>query len=286
MEILTIGLLALIATETSFLSYRAISNRQSAKKQSIFVDTSALIDGRIVDVVKAGFIVSELVIPRSVIAELQFLADKGDTDKREKARKGLDIVKVLQDNSDVDVRILADGRATTGVDDRLLDLAKKYNGRLLTVDYNLNKVAQVDGIVVLNINELAKNLRIAYLPGDKITIELTQAGSDQHQAIGHLEDGTMVVVEHAKSMINKQVNVEVIRSLQTAAGRMIFARLVDSRLRNNSDKTNDKMRPKQSPGRRPIVAKAVKAKSTKSNYQTRRPSSKERESSMVDLANS
>ena len=193
----------------------------------IFVDTSVLIDGRIISIAESGFITSTLFIPRSVVGELQFLADNADTEKRSRARHGLDIVKELQAMSNVKVEIFNDGtKAEEGVDNRLLKLAKEYNGAICTIDFNLNKVAQVEGIIVLNVNDLAKTLRMSYLPGEKIKLELTQKGNDQHQAIGHLDDGTMVVVEHASSQLGKIVEIEFIRGLQTAAGKMMFARLV------------------------------------------------------------
>jgi rRNA-processing protein FCF1 len=218
-----------IAAETTYLVATQTIKFKHSKKQHmpIFVDTSVLIDGRIISIAESGFITSTLFIPRSVVGELQFLADNADTEKRSRARHGLDIVKELQAMTNVKVEIFNDGtKAEEGVDNRLLKLAKEYNGAICTIDFNLNKVAQVENIVVLNVNDLAKTLRMAYLPGEKIKLELTQKGNDQHQAIGHLDDGTMVVVEHASSQIGKIVEIEFIRGLQTAAGKMMFARLV------------------------------------------------------------
>jgi uncharacterized protein YacL len=194
----------------------------------VFVDTSALMDGRIALVAGAGFMPGTLVVPRSVLAELQFLADQADSEKRKRARRGLDIVKELQDNDMVAVRILQDGvKAAEGVDNRLISLAKKYSGSICTNDFNLNKLATVEGIAILNVNELTKQLRMPYLPGDVMEVELTQKGSGARQAIGHLSDGTMVVVERADRLIGKTVKIEIIRSLQTDAGRMMFAKLVE-----------------------------------------------------------
>lgn len=193
----------------------------------VFVDTSVLIDGRIVSIAASGFITSTLFVPRSVVGELQFLADNGDTEKRSRARHGLDVVRELQSLAQANVEIFTDSTtAEEGVDNRLLKLAKEYNGAICTIDFNLNKVAQVEGIPVLNVNDLAKTLRMAYLPGERLHLELNQKGNDQHQAVGHLPDGTMVVVEHASAQLGKTVEVEFIRSLQTAAGKMMFARLV------------------------------------------------------------
>lgn len=231
MELLTIVLLVIIAAEATYLV--ANGNKKQINKRAgrpIFVDTSVLIDGRIIAVAKNGFIGSDtLFIPRSVIGELQFLADNGDTEKRTRARHGLDLVSELQAMTGVKVEIFQDGsKAEEGVDERLLKLAKQYHGAICTIDYNLNKVAQTEGITVLNVNDLAMSLRMAYLPGEKMLLELTQKGQDNHQAVGHLTDGTMVVVEHASKLIGKTVEIEFIRSLQTAAGKMMFAKPTES----------------------------------------------------------
>lgn len=239
MELLIISALLVIAAETTYLVVAQTIKFKHSKKQHmpIFVDTSVLIDGRIISIAESGFITSTLFIPRTVVGELQFLADNADTEKRTRARHGLDIVKELQAMTNVDVQIFNDGtKAAEGVDNQLLKLAKEYNGAVCTIDYNLNKVAQVEKIPVLNVNELAKTLRMAYLPGEKIKIELTQKGNDQHQAVGHLDDGTMVVVEHASSQIGKIVEIEFIRGLQTAAGKMMFARLLGGGDRDQAKK--------------------------------------------------
>lgn len=228
--ILLIGVI-LVAAETTYLvATQTGKTKHTKNKQTpIFVDTSVLIDGRILSIADSGFITSTLYIPRSVIGELQFLADNGDADKRSRARHGLDVVSELQGMSRVKAEIFNDGtKAEEGVDNRLLKLAKQYKGMICTIDFNLNKVAQVEGILVLNVNDLAMTLRMAYLPGEKTKLELTQKGNDQHQAVGHLADGTMVVVEHASQYIGKAVEVEFIRSLQTAAGKMMFARIAGS----------------------------------------------------------
>lgn len=230
MEILIISLLLVIAAEATYLV--AVNTKKSVNKKAgrpIFVDTSVLIDGRIIAVAQSGFIASDtLFIPRSVIGELQYLADNADAEKRSRARHGLDIVSELQKMPNIKVEIFQDGsKAEEGVDERLLKLAKQYNGAVCTIDYNLNKVAQVESIPVLNVNDLAMSLRMAYLPGEKILLELTQKGQDGHQAVGHLTDGTMVVVERANKLIGQTVEIEFIRSLQTAAGKMMFAKLVE-----------------------------------------------------------
>lgn len=228
MEIINQIILVVILIQITYLvmvNTKKISHKKEVRP--IFVDTSVLIDGRILAVANSGFINGTLSIPRSVIGELQFMADNADSEKRSRARYGLDVVSQLQSMPSVKVTIFQDGsKANEGVDERLLKLAKKYHGSICTIDYNLNKVAQVEDIRVLNVNDLAMSLRMAYLPGEKMLLELTGKGQDAHQAVGHLNDGTMVVVEHASSQIGKSAEVEFIRGLQTAAGKMMFAKLV------------------------------------------------------------
>ena len=227
-DIVLLAVTLLILGEVSYLLARLPKTNIKAKDRAILVDTSVLMDGRIVAVAGTGFIGGTLVIPRSVIGELQFLADHADSDKRARARHGLDVVIELQAMERVAVELLQDGsRASEGVDDRLLSLAKQHGAVIMTLDYNLNKVAAVEGTEVLNLNELAQSLRMEYLPGEKLLLDLIQKGQDAHQAVGYLSDGTMVVVEQASSKIGQTHTVEIVRSLQTAAGRMMFAKLVD-----------------------------------------------------------
>ena len=267
----------------------------------ILVDTSVLMDGRVVDLAKTGFLLGQIIVPRSVLIELQLLADGADHAKRERARFGMDAMKELKDVLGGSFTLLDDAtRIPEGVDNRLLQLAKEMNAAILTLDYNLNKVAQVEGIQILNINELAKSLRMSYLPGDELVLELTQKGQDSHQAVGYLHDGTMVVVEQAKKFIGQEKRVEIIRSLQTDAGKMMFAKLVVE------PKTAS--RTKASNNSHPAVSSAAAAKSrltgrrsqqsqprktTKANSSTvkkRSPAKSktpaEHEADLVDLANS
>lgn len=226
--LLTVVVLVVLAEVTYLVAKLPRQNISRKQGRPILVDTSVLIDGRIIAVAKSGFIGDTLIIPRSVIGELQFLADNADHDKRARARYGLDVVTELQNMPSVNVEILQDGsKAEEGVDERLLMLAKKYTAAVCTIDYNLNKVAVVEGITVLNVNELAQSLRMAYLPGEKMLLELVQKGQDSHQGVGYLADGTMVVVEHASKNIGQTIEIEFIRSLQTAAGKMMFARPVE-----------------------------------------------------------
>ena len=227
LELLIVAVTLIILAEVTYLLLKLPKSSIKSKKASTLVDTSVLMDGRILGVASSGFIGDTLVIPRSVVGELQFLADNADADKR--ARYGLDVVSQLQAMDGVDVELLQDGsRAREGVDNQLLKLAKENNASICTIDYNLNKVAVVEGIKVLNINELAQGLRMAHLPGEQMIIEIVQKGQDQHQGVGYLPDGTMVVVEQTSSQIGQTVNVEVVRSLQTAAGKMMFARKVQA----------------------------------------------------------
>lgn len=224
-EISIIVLLVVVMIEVYVLA-RPRQVRET-KGASMLVDTSVLMDGRVVELARTGFLIGQVVVPKSVLAELQLLADGSDHGKRERARMGLDVVKELQDILGASFTLLQDNTGIkTGVDDMLLVLAKSTDSAILTLDYNLNKVAQVEGVTVLNINELAKSLRMAHLPGDLLTIELTQKGQASDQAVGYLSDGTMVVVEHARVHIGKVKEIEIIRSLQTDAGKMMFAKLV------------------------------------------------------------
>lgn len=236
-----VTMLAILAEVTYLVTRLPRQNLGKKQGRAILIDTSVLIDGRILAVASSGFVTDTLVIPRSVIGELQFLADNADHDKRARARHGLDVVTELQNMPEVTVEILQDGsKAEEGVDERLLKLAKQHGAAVCTIDYNLNKVAVVEGITVLNVNELAQSLRMAYLPGEKMLLELVQKGQDSHQGVGYLPDGTMVVVEHASKYVGQTVEIEFIRSLQTAAGKMMFAKRAETKHQAAAQKTNNK----------------------------------------------
>ena len=298
MDTLIIILLLLILAELTYILTKTpnVLGGKVRAGRPIFVDTSVLIDGRIIAVAQSGFISDTLMIPRSVIGELQFLADNADSEKRARARHGLDVVRELQALDMVKVEIFQDGsRAEEGVDERLLKLAKQHGGAVCTIDYNLNKVAQVEQITVLNVNDLAMSLRMAYLPGEKVTLALTTKGNDNTQAVGHLDDGTMVVVEQAKSKIGSVVEVEVIRSLQTAAGKMMFARLVETPKQSGSRTTTSKgkgRRPQQKQVHQGNDEKNVAAKPERSERterrrtpQSRTPKKRDNESRLIELVN-
>jgi uncharacterized protein YacL len=218
----------LILAETTYLAVKKWRQRMlKVARGSLILDTSALMDGRIVDVAKTGVITAEIIIPNSVVGELQLLADKGDQRKRSRARLGLENIKTLQKNSLVTATVINDGDLDSGgVDRRLLDLANKYDASIATTDYNLNKVAKVSDIPVVNVNELAQMMRTQFLPGDQVEIKIIQSGQNRDQGVGYLDDGTMVVVDHGYKNIGSKVNVEITRSLQTEAGRMMFAKKV------------------------------------------------------------
>lgn len=221
------ALLGMIAVQTTYLTVRTLMQTQfRAQRDKIVCDTSALIDGRIVTIARSGFLASELVIPKSVTRELQYMADKADHAKRERARYGLDVIQELQTIPGVSVSIYDDGQlGQGGVDEQLLITAKKINAKLCTTDYNLNKVARTEQITVVNVNELAHALRPMHLPGEFIQVMIVAPGQNKDQGVGYLDDGSMVVVDGGRVAMNSVVDVETIRVLQTEAGRMVFAKL-------------------------------------------------------------
>lgn len=227
--ILTLILTALNTLLLLFLLQNLLPKRTRAGGSSVLLDTSAIMDGRILEVVRSGFVPQQLLIPRFVIAELQLLADKADHLKRERARYGLQIIQDLQDSKYVSVSIISDDiKSESGVDEKLVKLALKMKALLFTTDFNLLKVAEIEGVRVLNINELAQNLRPTHIPGEQLDIKIVARGQEKTQGVGYLEDGTMVVVEKAGSYQNKVLKVEVTRSLQTTAGRMMFAKMLSA----------------------------------------------------------
>lgn len=285
-NIINTALLIIIMIQVGYLV--AVNTKKLSHKREvrpIFVDTSVLIDGRIIAVAQSGFINGTLSIPRSVIGELQFMADHSDSEKRSRARHGLDVVAELQNTPNVKVVIFQDGsRAEEGVDERLLKLAKKYKGSICTIDYNLNKVAQVENIRVLNVNDLAMSLRMTYLPGEKMLLELTGKGQDTHQAVGHLSDGTMVVVEHASNQIGKTIEVEFIRSLQTAAGKMMFAKTTDISVNRKKSVTNKQPIKKEFQSN-PSRNKNQRSTSYKNHNKFNKNKSAKSEQSLINLVN-
>lgn len=190
----------------------------------LVVDTSALIDGRIIDVVDTGFVFGTLIIIPSVVWELHQLADSVDSLKRARGRRGLDTLSQLQKSKSVKVDVVKSEPKNKEVDDKLVELAKNLRGKVLTVDFNLSKVAKVYKVEVLNLNELANAVKTAVLPGDELSIQINVKGKESGQGVGYLADGTMVVVEDGAGLVGRPVSVKVHKVLQTAAGKMIFAR--------------------------------------------------------------
>ncbi|HXF81251.1 MAG TPA: PIN domain-containing protein [bacterium] len=189
------------------------------------LDTSVIIDGRVADVVKTGFLEGPLVVPRSVLAELQRIADSSDTLRRNRGRRGLEILQRLQQELQA-VQIVDDPRdGGLDVDGRLIAMAKQLRGWIVTNDFNLNKVAALQGVKVLNINELSQAIRPVVLPGEELTVQIVKDGKEAGQGVGYLDDGTMVVVEGGRKYIGEKFDVVVTSVLQTVAGRMIFSRL-------------------------------------------------------------
>jgi uncharacterized protein YacL len=195
-----------------------------APAPAIIMDTSAIIDGRIADISQTGFIWGELVIPRFVLQELQHIADSSDALRRNRGRRGLDMLNRLQKESLVPIKIVeVDGEPATDVDSKLVVVAKKMNSAILTNDFNLNRVAELQGVKVLNINELANAVKPVVLPGEDMNVEIIQEGKEVGQGVGYLDDGTMIVVENGRRHMNTCLDITVTRVLQTVAGRMIFA---------------------------------------------------------------
>ncbi len=192
----------------------------------VLLDTSVIIDGRIADISRTGFIEGEMLVPRFVLNELQHIADSSDALRRRRGRRGLEMLRRLQDESVAPVRITdMDIEDVREVDDKLVLLGKQLSCPIVTNDYNLNRVAQLQGVSVLNINELANAVKALFLPGESLDVRIIQEGKEIGQGVGYLDDGTMVVVEDGKSHVGHEMEVVVTKVLQTAAGRMLFARL-------------------------------------------------------------
>jgi len=208
------------------------SERSTAKRNIKILDTSAIIDGRIADMAETGFLEGELVVPEFVLRELQMVADSQDGSKRQRGRRGLDVLQRMQGNSLLTIRIIEDDYAKIReVDLKLIELARDLDGKIVTNDFNLNKVAHLHNVPVLNINDLANSLKPVVLPGEKMTIMVLKEGKEYNQGVGYLDDGTMVVVDHARRMIGRSVEITVTSVLQTASGKMIFGKMEDTTVR-------------------------------------------------------
>ncbi len=206
----------------------ALFRAKGPQRRYKILDTSVIIDGRIADVCDTGFIDGTLVIPQFVLKELQLVADSGDSLKRNRGRRGLDILQKIQKMSGVEVMISdVDFPEVKEVDLKLIELARTLQGKIVTNDFNLNKVAQLRGVEVLNVNELANSLKPVVLPGEIMKVFILKEGKESNQGVAYLDDGTMVVVDNARKMISKTIDIVVTSVLQTTAGKMIFGRYIE-----------------------------------------------------------
>ena len=212
------------ATPESAADQPAAVAESKPELPQILVDTSVIIDGRIADIASAGFVPGRLVVPRFVLAELQNIADSDDAMRRGRGRRGLDVLNRVREMPDVQVDIIDDDvQGIREVDAKLVALAQRFSCNVLTTDYNLNRVAQIQGVRVLNVNELSNAIRPVVLPGELLTVRVVQPGKERNQGVGYLADGTMIVVESGDKLIGQEVVTEVTRVFQTVAGKMIFA---------------------------------------------------------------
>jgi uncharacterized protein YacL len=220
------------ATKGDMLNLAALGGifggENSTKQSFKILDTSVIIDGRVADIAETGFFDGTLVVPQFVLRELQLVADSADSMKRNRGRRGLDVLQRLQKTAALNIQILEDDfPAIREVDLKLIELAKAYSCKIVTNDFNLNKVAQLHGVEVLNINELANALKPIVLPGETMRVFILKEGKEYNQGVAYLDDGTMVVVDNAKRLISKTIDISVTSVLQTTAGKMIFGRYDD-----------------------------------------------------------
>lgn len=212
------------------LSFDGLKKERTSKKLLKILDTSVIIDGRVAAILDTGFLEGELLLPQFVLHELQMVADSADSMKRNRGRRGLDILEEIQKKSDVTVKIIdTDYPEIAEVDMKLIELAKETGATIMTNDFNLNKVAQLHGVDVLNINELANVLKPVVLPGESMSVFILKEGKEYNQGIAYLDDGTMVVVDNARRVIGETVDITVTSVLQTTAGKMIFSKYQSSR---------------------------------------------------------
>ena len=196
--------------------------------QPMILDTSAIIDGRILDIAKTGFLFGTVLVPTFVLQELQQVADSADYLKRSRGRRGFEVIEDLKKVKGLRIEIWDKEPAAKTVDDKVLKLAKNLHGRIITTDYNLNRVASVSNVTVLNINDLANSVKAVAIPGEKLTVKVVHIGKDPTQGIGYLPDGTMIVVENGAQLVGADVRTEVTRLIQGSAGRMIFTKSLKS----------------------------------------------------------
>jgi uncharacterized protein YacL len=201
---------------------------RTVREKTILMDTSVIIDGRIVDIARTGFLPGGLIIPRFVLNELQYVADSAENLRRQRGRRGIDVVSQLQKDKSISVAVVdLDVEGIRDVDEKLISLARQMHIPILTNDFNLNKIAELQGVQILNINDLANAVKSILIPGETLSVKVIQEGKEHNQGVAYLDDGTMVVVEEGQMMLNHEIDVMVSKVLQTAAGRMIFAKPVE-----------------------------------------------------------
>ncbi len=219
-------------------------NTEASTGTQKILDTSAIIDGRIADMADTGFLEGTLAVPEFVLHELQMVADSSDGSKRQRGRRGLDILQRMQANAQLTIEIIEeDFPQIKEVDLKLIELAKKLRAKIVTNDFNLNKVAHLHKVPVLNINDLANSLRPVVLPGEKMNIVILKEGKEYNQGVGYLDDGTMVVVDHARRLIGRAIEITVTSVLQTASGKMIFGRFEEGRTEGRAEAKPEPVRP-------------------------------------------
>ena len=220
--------------EIQFSGWNLFSKSIPRGERAKILDTSVIIDGRISDITETGFLEGPLMIPQFVLNELQHIADSSDPIKRTRGKRGLEVLQHIQKQANVDVKIVdKDYPSVREVDAKLIELAKEVQGKIITNDSNLNKVAQLQGIEVLNINALANSLKPVVLPGEEMNVKILKEGKEMGQGVAYLDDGTMIVVDNGRKQIGKTLDVMVTSVLQTTAGRMIFARLKEESVRES-----------------------------------------------------
>ncbi|EGV09932.1 PIN/TRAM domain-containing protein [Parvimonas sp. G1425] len=223
-----VGIKIAVDKKEEILKFKIFSKEKSNKKGHScpkILDTSVIIDGRIYDIVKTGFVEGPIIIPMFMVKELQYIADSEDPNRRQRGRRGLDILDLLQNEKNIEIKIVdKDYKNIKEVDHKLLKLTEDYNGKLITNDYNLNKVASLQKISILNVNELALAVKPVVIQGEKLVVEVINRGKEPEQGLGYLPDGTMIVVEDGKDYIGQTIETTVTSILQTPAGKMIFTR--------------------------------------------------------------
>ena len=223
--------------ETHLTGWKVFSKNLPRSENTKILDTSVIIDGRIADITETGFVEGAILIPQFVLGELQRIADSSDPVKRTRGKRGLEVLHHIQKQANVDVRIVdTDYPAVKEVDAKLIELAKEVRGKIVTNDSNLNKVAELQGVEVLNINELANSLKPVVLPGEEMSVKILKEGKEAGQGVAYLDDGTMIVVDNGRRQMGKTIDVIVTSVLQTPAGRMIFARLKEDAVRERENK--------------------------------------------------